>query len=257
MKYARWIALLTLVAILAGCSQTPTPAPQDTGTTIPRSVTASGVIVPAQEAQMSFTISGQVKSVNVEAGERVKAGQMLMALNSAGLDAAVAEAEAELRGKQALWEYLLLPRSDNIVLWVENREIARTHVVQAEAALATARAIQAQATLVAPFDATVVSVDISRGEIADTGQVVIALGDLKQLQVETTDLNEQDIPRVQPGHPATAYVAALNVEISGQVIRITPKASIVGGDTVYTVTIQLDEQPQGLLWGMSVEVEIS
>jgi hypothetical protein len=25
---------------------------------------------------------------------------------------------------------------------------------------------------------------------------------------------------------------------------------------VYTVTIELDEQPEGLLWGMSVEVQI-
>jgi HlyD family secretion protein len=30
----------------------------------------------------------------------------------------------------------------------------------------------------------------------------------------------------------------------------------VGGDVTYKVTIELDEQPAGLRWGMSAEVEI-
>jgi hypothetical protein len=30
----------------------------------------------------------------------------------------------------------------------------------------------------------------------------------------------------------------------------------VGGDVVFKVTIDLDNQPQGLLWGMSADVKI-
>jgi hypothetical protein len=30
----------------------------------------------------------------------------------------------------------------------------------------------------------------------------------------------------------------------------------VGGDVVFKVTIDLDEKPQGLLWGMSTDVNI-
>jgi hypothetical protein len=33
-------------------------------------------------------------------------------------------------------------------------------------------------------------------------------------------------------------------------------SSTLGGDVVYTVTIDLDEKPQGLLWGMSADVKI-
>jgi hypothetical protein len=51
-------------------------------------------------------------------------------------------------------------------------------------------------------------------------------------------------------------VEALSVEIGGQVLDIAPQANTVGGDVVYAVTIELDEQPPGLRWGMSVEVEI-
>ncbi len=40
-------------------------------------------------------------------------------------------------------------------------------------------------------------------------------------------------------------------------VEIAPQANTIGGDVVYPVTIALDEQPPGLRWGMSVEVEIA
>ena len=50
---------------------------------------------------------------------------------------------------------------------------------------------------------------------------------------------------------------ALNADLRGQVARISPLASTVGGDVVYTVVIALEEQPEGLRLGMSVEAEIA
>ena len=52
------------------------------------------------------------------------------------------------------------------------------------------------------------------------------------------------------------YIEALDVNITGKVIRISPIAETIGGDVVFPVTIELDEQPEGLLWGMTAEVEI-
>ena len=89
------------------------------------------------------------------------------------------------------------------------------------------------------------------------GQVVLTLADLSQLQVETTDLSERDVTEVQLGHEARVYVEALNADVPGRVARISPLASTVGGDVVYTVVVDLDEQPEGLRLGMSVEVEIA
>ena len=85
----------------------------------------------------------------------------------------------------------------------------------------------------------------------------VTLADLSHLQVETTDLSERDVTEVQAGQGATVYVEALNVDVPGRVARISPLASTVGGDVVYTVVVDLDEQPAGLRLGMSVEVEIA
>jgi HlyD family secretion protein len=52
-------------------------------------------------------------------------------------------------------------------------------------------------------------------------------------------------------------VEALDKEFNGKVMAISPVADIVGGDVVYKVTVTLDEQPDGLLWGMNAEVEIN
>jgi HlyD family secretion protein len=133
---------------------------------------------------------------------------------------------------------------------------AEAAVAQAEAALAAARAALEQATLGAPFAGTVAALAVGPGETVLPGQVVLALADLGRLQVETTDLSERDVVEVAVGQQAVVYVEALGVEIEGQVAEIASQATTIGGDVVYRVIVALNEQPAGLRWGMSVEVEI-
>ena len=88
------------------------------------------------------------------------------------------------------------------------------------------------------------------------GQSVLTLTDLVHLRVETTDLSERDVAQVVLGQEALVYVEALGEEIEGRVVGIAPQATVIGGDVVYTVYVELDELPPGLRWGMSTEVEI-
>jgi HlyD family secretion protein len=134
---------------------------------------------------------------------------------------------------------------------------AEAAVTRAQAALEAARLAVDQATLRAPFAGVVTALDVSPGETVMPGQTVLTLAELRHLQVETTDLSEQDVARVTVRQPTTVHVEALNLEIPGQVMDIAPRADTVGGDVVFAVTIALDEQPRGLRWGMSVEVEIT
>jgi multidrug resistance efflux pump len=119
-----------------------------------------------------------------------------------------------------------------------------------------AEAILAQSTLLAPYDATVAAVDVLPGEYVSQNQTVITLATLKKFQVETTDLSERDITKVKIGAPVTISIEALNETFAGTVANISPIASTVGGDVVFKVMITFDQQPEGLLWGMTAEVEI-
>lgn len=138
----------------------------------------------------------------------------------------------------------------------ESVAVAEASVKQARAELEAARVALDQATLRAPFSGTVTAVEMHPGEAIAPAQVVLTLADLGTLRVETTDLSERDVAQVSVGQEATVYVEPLDAKIGGQVVAVASQASTVGGDVVFTVTITLDDQPAGLRWGMTVEVEI-
>lgn len=132
--------------------------------------------------------------------------------------------------------------------------MAEARLKNAEAQLKVARNALEGITLTAPVSGSAVSVDIIPGDTVLPSQTVITLADLSDLRVETTDLSERDVAQVSVGQIVSIYIEALNVDVPGRVVRISPQADVVGGDVVYAVIIDLDEQPPGLRWGMSVEV---
>ena len=216
------------------------------------SVSAKAEIVPVRKAELSFANVGRVKAVNVKVGDQVTAGQALVELDTTLLEAKVKEAEANLTAAQVQVDYLKRIGTDELHL-----ETAQAQADQAQALLDSAKATLAtQSTLVAPFDGTIASVDISPAETVVPGKVIVIMGDFSRLQVETKDLSERDVPRVQIGQPAKVSIEPLNQEFSGKVTDISRVSSTLGGDVVFKVTIDLDQQPQGLLWGMSANVEI-
>ncbi|HEX9387785.1 MAG TPA: efflux RND transporter periplasmic adaptor subunit [Anaerolineales bacterium] len=264
MKKVCLIVLALSALILSACASasTPTSIPTislDNNNSSPstqssdaNSVSASAVIVPVNDAQLSFSSVGRVTAVNVKVGDKVTAGQMLVTLDTTILEAKVKEAEAGVLAADAQIRYLNRLATDPL-----HYESAAADLARAQALLESAKATLAtQSTLTAPFDGTIVSVDINPAETVVPGQVVIVLGDLSKYQIETTDLSERDVTRVQVGQSANVFIEALGEEFSGKVTDIDRVSSTLGGDVVYKVTIDLDKQPQGLLWGMSADVQI-
>jgi HlyD family secretion protein len=64
------------------------------------------------------------------------------------------------------------------------------------------------------------------------------------------------VPGIKIGQAATVFIEALNQDFNGKVIDIARVSETVGGDVVFKVTIKLDDQPEGLRWGMSADVKI-
>src|SRR5919108_1599905 len=249
----RLVIVIVMALLLSACASiasTPTPIPtisldnsnssSDTPAGDANAVSASAFIVPVKQAELSFANVGRVKAVDVKVGDQVKAGQVLVELDTTLLEAKVREAEANLAVAQVQVNYLKRVGTDEVHL-----ESAQAEADRAQALLDSANTILAtQSTLVAPFDGTIVSADISPAETVVPGRVIITMGDFSKLQVETTDLSERDVPRVQTGQTASVFVEALNEEFSGKVIDISRISSTVGGDVVFKVTIDLDQQPQ-------------
>jgi RND family efflux transporter MFP subunit len=270
MKRFCWSVLSVIVILVI--SANPVFAAPENNVSAQKTVTASAVVVPAQVSEMGFLISGIAKDIPVKEGDNIQAGQTLLVLDTSDLQYTVTEAEAGVRAAQAqadiqsnelIKKYLIYytpfsvkVRKAKFSVPHEVIDMANFGVQQAQAVMEGAQAKLAQGTLIAPFEGTVTSLGVISGEFVKANQSVVTLATLDDLQLETTDLSERDVPNVHIGDPVNIFIEALNKNISGKVISISPKADMVGGDVVFKVTIAPDTQPKGLLWGMTADVEI-
>jgi len=260
-QYAITIVVTALLVSACASTSSPTPIPtisldnnssNNNQSNDGNSVSASAIIVPVNDVQLSFSAVGRVTEVNAKVGDKVSAGDVLIQLDTTILEAKVKEAEAGVMAADAQIRYLNRLATDAL-----HYESAQADLARAQALLDSAKAtLLAQSTLTAPFDGTIVTVDIAPAETVVPGQVVIVLGDLSRYQIETTDLSERDVTRVQIGQSATVFIEALNQEFPGEVIDVDRVSSTLGGDVVFKVTVELNQQQQGLLWGMSADVKI-
>jgi multidrug resistance efflux pump len=159
-------------------------------------------------------------------------------------EAQVAQAQAQLERAQA-------------GSTAEDIAVAEAAVEQTRQALVSAEARLEQARLTAPFEGTVGMVYVREGEEALPSQDVLVLGDLGTLRVETTDLDEYDVARVQSGQRADLTFDALPDKVlEGRVVRIAPMATPGQSATTYRVIIEFEEVDPALRWGMTAFVDI-
>jgi HlyD family secretion protein len=162
----------------------------------------------------------------------------------------VALAEANLLAAKADWDAVKDDFSTPEVA------AAEAQVAAAQSGVAAAQAALDRALIKAPFDGVVAAVSALPGQAVAPGQAVLTLANPVPMQVETTDLSERDIPRVAVGQRAAITVEALGQTYAGQVTAVAQRATKIGGDVVYKVTVQFDQPPAGLRWGMSATVQI-
>ena len=269
MKRTEWslAAAGLILAIAAGGCASPTAVATKSVPPTPSApagaVTASASVEPVETSSPAFLIAAPVREVDVKPGDQVKAGQTLVVLDTPALQYVVTGAQAEVQSAQANANLQRMAHKTwNGFKWVslsgppELRKIADARVLQAQAALEVAQANLTEGSLIAPFDGTVVSIDVVPGEMAVPNKPVLILADLSHLQIQTTDLSERGIAQVHVGQTATARLKAFALDLTGKVASIAPLSTPHNGDTVFQVTIELDHPPAGLLWGMTGDVTI-
>jgi HlyD family secretion protein len=134
--------------------------------------------------------------------------------------------------------------------------IAQARLDNAQAQFDSASAALEDSQLKAPFDGTVSQIFVRENEWVTPGTPVIIFGDLNNLQVETTDLNEIDVTRIGVGSRATITFDALpEIVADATVVSIASKSS-PGSGVNYTAILEFDEIPTGLLWDMTAFVDI-
>jgi RND family efflux transporter MFP subunit len=112
-RFALCAAALAAVACVAGCGAKagskadagPPPVPVSAAPirqgAIESTYSLTGTIIAGQQANLSSVISGQVRAVNAQIGDRVQKGQLLVQIDDSSLRATLAQNEAALAASQA------------------------------------------------------------------------------------------------------------------------------------------------------------
>jgi len=235
-----------LVLLLSACGDQPGAAGQDAPAStlavtlaraqmrpIQRTVVVSGPVAAFEEMQLGVEISGaRVTALNVDVGQQVRKGDVLLELDHRSLDselqqanAALSEAEAGValaRANLARGELLVKDRFISASQLDELRA-ART---QAEARRNTARASRDAAQLRRDFAELRAPADgVISKRLVQPGQVVAAGTELLRLirdgRLEwRAELPEDDLARVEPG--ATVQLPSRDGTVTGRIRAVSP-----------------------------------
>ena len=147
-----------------------------------------GSLQAVRQSTLSAQASGRIAELNVKAGDRVKAGQVLAVIDDratrAGVaqsQAGVAQAEAQLTNAQAQYDRTRDLRAKGFVAQAA-LDTAQSQLKVAQAGLAAARAGQTQSSLAqgftrltAPYDGWVLQTHAEAGALAMPGSPVLTV----------------------------------------------------------------------------------
>jgi multidrug efflux pump subunit AcrA (membrane-fusion protein) len=249
-----------------------------TSGTMQQTVSATGTLAPAQEANLDFAVSGKVTAVDVATGQAVTAGQALATIDPSALQQLADAAQASLSSAQAKLSSDEASGAD--ASQVDSDEAA---VTSATSALTTAQSNLADATLTSTVTGMVASVDLSVGQqvtgsgsgasgsdasgegasSAATGSssasssssaqiVVVATGSY----VVSTTVDDTQIGQVKEGDQAVITPSGSTTPVYGTVSSVGLIASQTSGVAAFPVSIAVTGSPSGLYAGASASVSI-
>lgn len=186
-------------------------------------VASTGRIERRREMDLSFRIPGVMTRVSVEAGDRVRVGQVLATLDPAAVAAseqrAVADLERvrrDLARDQKLFDQGFVSRAR-----LDDRASA---VKSAQAAYNATAFDRRWATLVSPVSGVVLARNGQGGEVVQPGQAVVRVADETSPFVLRAPMPDRDAARIRVGARAQVQLEGASSDLTGRVTRVGQSA---------------------------------
>ncbi|VVQ02573.1 Multidrug resistance protein MdtA [Pseudomonas fluorescens] len=181
-----------------------------------------GTLKALQGVDLSLETDGTVIDVQFESGQKVKAGQPIVRLDSAVESALLETALADLglaqvdygRGSQLVGSQA-----------ISKGEFDRLSAVlkKSKATVNQLKAALGKKSILAPFSGTIGIRQVDVGDYVATGTMIATLQDLSSLYVDFF-VPEQSVPKIAVGQPVQIIVAAYpGQEFPGTLSAINPK----------------------------------
>lgn len=249
-KTISWLLPVAMLATLGACSGDSDTAETDTQSTsearavsvtsvqmrsIAGSFTASGLLVPREEAAVGAELAGyKVSDVYFEEGAYVKKGQALARLDAGLLQAKIAQAQANVaqaraQGAQAQSEAARVAGLDGTgILSDEQIQSRRTGAKSASAAVDVAlaqlndlRAQERRMIIRAPVSGTILERSVRPGDVSSPGSPMFRIASGNQIELDA-EVPEDTLASLSKGNPATVTLAS-GTELSGTIRLVSPR----------------------------------
>lgn len=288
------IALIAIVATLVINAQPKgTSGPVTdmvTEGTFTTTVEAKGQLKPISSSVVSPSVDGTIDSINVQAGQSVNEGDVLMTIKNDELDRNVAEAQRAVAAAQedlanaqkAATAARATPTTDadgasaaaGVSAASEDTNAvsaAQRSLASAQANLDQANAKAASRTVTAPSSGSIVELNAKVGATVTGGMIMgesdtsggkqcMQIADLSKMKV-TVQVGEKDIAKIAVGQSANVtYPAFPDIVSQGTVTAIASVANSDaangGGSVTFNVDILIEAPDARLKPGMTAEVSV-
>lgn len=258
--------------------------------TFTTTVEAKGQLKPISSSVVSPSVDGTVDSINVQAGQSVNEGDVLMTIKNDELDRNVAEAQRAVAAAQedlsnaqkAAAAAQATPTTDvdgaSTAAGVSAASADTNAVSAAQRSLASAQANLDQAnakaasrTVTAPSSGSIVELNAKVGATVTGGMIMgesdtsggkqcMQIADLSKMKV-TVQVGEKDIAKIAVGQSANVtYPAFPDIVSQGTVTAIASVANSDaangGGSVTFNVDILIEAPDARLKPGMTAEVSV-
>ena len=256
--------------------------------TFTTTVEAKGQLKPISASVVSPSVDGTVASINVQAGQSVNEGDVLMTIKNDELDRNVAEAQRAVAAAQedlanaqkavAAAQAAPAPEADEVgasgasgTADTSAVSSAQRNLASAQATLDQANAKAAERTVTAPGSGSIVELNAKVGATVTGGMIMgegdtsggkqcMQIADLSKMKV-TVQVGEKDIAKIAVGQSANVtYPAFPDIVSQGTVTTIASVANsdsaYGGGSVTFNVDILIEAPDARLKPGMTAEVSV-
>lgn len=192
---------------------------------ITRSIVLPAQVIPFQQATLYAKVSGYLKSISVDKGDRVTAGTVLARIEIPELAAARARQEAELRAASSDYERLqkALARTPDLVV-PDTVDQARGRFEVARASLSESETLLGYATITAPFTGVITQRYVDPGALIqanNASSAIVSLMDFSTVRLQVA-VPEIEAAKVSVGQPVRVTTDNLpGRQFDGKVTRFT------------------------------------
>ena len=228
---------------------------------MPRWLPVSGTMQPVRQATVKAKVSGDVRQITVREGDSVQAGQMLVRVDTADLDARVLERQGQLQSARAQLALAEKTNAMNQKLLKQNfisqnasdnaessLEVAKGNLQAAQAQLRVAQNALKDSVATAPLSGIVAKRHVQPGEKVAFDSPLVTVVDLKDMELQAA-VPSSDIPELKPGMTVDLAVDGFtDRKFTGRIERINP--STEAGTRAILVFVGIPNEAQALRGGM-------